>query len=31
VKAVVFAGPRAVEMREVPDAVLEEPPDVVTG
>jgi glutathione-independent formaldehyde dehydrogenase len=29
VKAVVFAGPRAVEVREVPDAVLEEPPDVV--
>jgi glutathione-independent formaldehyde dehydrogenase len=29
VKAVVFAGPRAVEMREVPDAVLEEPSDVV--
>jgi glutathione-independent formaldehyde dehydrogenase len=29
VKAVVFAGPRAVEVREVPDAVLEEPSDVV--
>jgi glutathione-independent formaldehyde dehydrogenase len=28
-KAVVFAGTRAVEVREVPDAVLEEPADVV--
>ncbi|MCW2907099.1 MAG: Alcohol dehydrogenase GroES protein [Actinomycetia bacterium] len=28
-KAVVFAGPRAVEVGEVPDAVLEEPSDVV--
>jgi glutathione-independent formaldehyde dehydrogenase len=29
VKAVVFAGTRSVEVREVPDAVLEEPTDVV--
>jgi glutathione-independent formaldehyde dehydrogenase len=29
VKAVVFAGTRTVEVREVPDAVLEEPADVV--
>ncbi len=28
-KAVVFTGPRAVEVREVPDAVLEKPSDVV--
>jgi glutathione-independent formaldehyde dehydrogenase len=28
-KAVVFAGTRSVEVREVPDAVLEEPSDVV--
>ena len=28
-KAVVFAGTRSVEVREVPDAVLEEPTDVV--
>jgi threonine dehydrogenase-like Zn-dependent dehydrogenase len=28
-KAVVFAGTRTVEVREVPDAVLEEPTDVV--
>ena len=28
-KAVVFAGTRGVEVREVPDAVLEEPSDVV--
>ena len=28
-KAVVFAGTRSVEVREVPDAVLEEPADVV--
>ena len=28
-KAVVFAGTRRVEVREVPNAVLEEPTDVV--
>ena len=28
-KAVVFAGTREVEVRKVPDAVLEEPSDVV--
>ena len=30
-KAVVFAGTRSVEVREVPDAVLEEPSDACSG
>jgi len=30
-KAVVFAGTRSVEVREVPDAVLEDPPTSCSG